>query len=158
MCLLWKMIYHPENSYYRIGCINYSVHREIILKTPNRTFNKRRRFSLKKCGARFFDWFLYSEKWYITRELLLEDWKYRLFFACSVVGVYVSLQIQSTYKNISLLNNKKEHHPPPPPWFLIGTAVSAITVHMPCVFYTPGTHVCLWVDRRSHFWWNVKRL
>ena len=26
----------------------------------------------------------------------------------------------------------------------------AITVHMPCVFYTAGSHVCLLNDRRSH--------
>lgn len=145
MCLLWKMIYHPENSYYRIGCINYSVHREIILKTPNRTLNKRRRFSLKKCGARFLDWFLYSQKWYITRELLLEDWKYRLFFACSVVGVYVSLQIQSTYKNISLLINKKEHHTPPPHDCQMYCSICNNSTYAMRFLYT--RHACLFMGR-----------
>ena len=30
-----------------------------------------------------------------------------------------------------------------------GIAVSAITLHIPCVLYTAGSHVCLWVDRKS---------
>ena len=33
-----------------------------------------------------------------------------------------------------------------------GTAIFAITIYMPCVFYTTGSHVCLWIDRRSHIW------
>ena len=37
-----------------------------------------------------------------------------------------------------------------------GSAISAITLHCrPCVFYTSGSRVCLWIDRRWHVWCNV---
>ena len=67
---------------------------------------------------------------------------------CSAVSLYISPQIR-IYIEIFLCSSIKRKIQK----YLVifkGTAVSAVILHMPCVFYTAGSHVCLWIDRRSH--------
>ena len=72
---------------------------------------------------------------------------YSLEINCSAVGVYISPQIRILHTKNFFANQLKGK--PKFPVIFKGTAVSAITLHMPCVFDTTGSHVCLWVER-SH--------
>ena len=66
--------------------------------------------------------------------------------------VYFSADSNSTYKTILNCSSIKRKTKKITVNFK-GTAIYLqLQFYMPCVFYTGGRRVCLWIDRRSHIW------
>ena len=69
----------------------------------------------------------------------------------SAVGVYISPQIQILHTKrffAHQLKWKPKYHSEVQRY----CNICNYNIYMPCVFYTAGSHVCLWIDRRSHIW------
>ena len=69
----------------------------------------------------------------------------------SALGVYISPQVRILHTKRFFAHQLKGKQKKSP-WISKVLQYLQFTIYMPCVFYTTGSHVCLWIDRRSHIW------